>query len=1065
MAHSRPTWCGTATGALLLSLLLLLLTAMQLTVVAATAQTGPRSTTPVVKTVQLANLNGDTRSLTFLSSGYQSEATFNADVERAIGILYNNSDGVVSDPWPRYASLFNVYSVYEASVEPGAGRPQAKVHDCSYMNNCTGPADVKNNLGCRFGTPNPHLIACDIAAVQEMAARAPAEDVAVVLVNESEASGVATDGIAIITNDETFMGFLLVHYLNRALAGLQEEYSLGFQEVTDTERYAAPNCAVSPDSTTSEVWSYWRTYGSPLLPTTPALGCTFSNYYAPSSDLCLMRNSSINVMCPVCRERLVNAFYESGVENSVLHLPSTAKLNLVASRMPPEDYVLYVDPQTEALALSIGTFLDDGAPGKSVKWYSETNELLASDTAVLYVPSIESWTLPATVTAVVQDASPFVREPTAKNFYTNTTFQIRSKATLVGGGCPSAAPFVSAALADLFSVYGNTSLCAGCANGREVTTNVACGTVAGAMISPRSTPGEDTPVYNPTVPTYNTTHLIIVAAVCGGVVLLAVLVTVLVYLCVVRYRPREVLLLLPRDTATFAGALFLCVLVMVYGVLAEVFTVYYIPLEFVFSDPFSIGMYALGGVVVVVAFLHFCSLLFRWVVLGVFCLVLEVVLGLASLAGGAFAVWFHFNVYSEKVDSILFSLWRRAVKTSRGNELLCELQQHMQCSGYHAGCFMTPSSECPSSCASNVYVDACQVHFTAFAGEKFLPVGILALVGGILLLLAMAVGAMYLLRFRQLSRSGQLRRNYRTSPHPPVVPITYEEADKARVGFNSVCRKPEMTLEGKPAVDFLEKTFGTSLTDEEEEMILKSGPLTFDGLLSGYFPYMDSTATDPRLVTAGEADNAENMVDLEKLQEKKLEAFAEAAGTLSPEALHVLFQRFSNRRFMPNSEELLAAIRSEAARDTEDRPFCQGLSPMELEGLRGVWVSLHPKIVGSLTDEQLSTFYTWSHGAPASSQEVLRTWKRQLDVRDRGSVGWAEFCYPYAQQARLLAAREVLRQQGKDVPPELIARATVVGRYGQTVVEACFMPNETLIPMERLVAFLLEKKQRAVRAI
>lgn len=1040
----------------------------------------PPSHNVAVSVVQQATTDGATRSLSFLSAGYQSRSAFLADVATCMATLTNSTGGVAADPWPRYISLFNVYALFESSAQLGASRPLGPGYDCTFMNNCS-TGYVSNNLHCAFGSPNPQVLSCDINLVRSVASYAPAQDVVVVLVNDAEPSGAGTDGVVYITNMPAFMPFMLVHYLNRAVAGLQEEYSLGIRATSGGEIFASPNCA-APSSTRAQEWAYWQKYSNEGLTSANnasssnsgseahGAGCSIASYVAPTHGGCLMQNSSLHQMCPICKEQLSVSFYDAGVTSSALVSPSKARLNLAAGRCPPENHMAHVATAavsdsagfadvTPHLYLSLGPFalLSD----VSVVWRSANGTVLATNTQTLSVMNVSSvWTLPTIVTATIVDATPNVR-PSLRasrgaDMTATTTFTVMAWSE--GVNCASSA---AAAAATCFSSRATFADMTAPPTGTcSLPYYVESTALPGAVDLPPS----GTRVTNPP---RETEAIIISSTVCGGATLLLVLVATILHHCCVYRRPREVLNPTPADRVVDTAVVVMAPLGMALAGVTIAIICSFVPVLYYTASPVILTMLATACVVYVIAMLNFCGVLLRWFRGVLACGIVLMVLGGGLLATGLFALVFYFDRGSRGFSHRMSDLWQKLLASPQGTAYLCDtVQTAMKCSGFHAGCFMTASAECPANCVSNVhFVSGCELPFMHYVGGLYLPVAVVALACGFWFVLLGTLDMTYYVRFRQLPRNGRLRRAYRTTRTPPMAPVTFQEVKEVRRMFALVCAHVStMTIDGDTAVRFLTTVFAEPLSEAYQRRLRACAPLTFDALMTIHFPYATQPTAllpqptaflpQPSAQTAGANNNGGGAVSLD------LDRYAAVAGALSPEALQQILHTYEAQDPLPTHKALLRAIGTAAAH-SESAAFCHGLGTAELAGLRQAWASLHPAVSGTLTDAELVTFYAWSHaGAPPLSAEGLVQWKEFLDVtRSGGGVGWREFCYPYAQKALNVKAEVFLKEQGYPVPSGVVTRATVAHRYGSEGCRDVFLPREKAAPMARVAAHLLAPSQ------
>lgn len=766
------------------------------------------STGVTVHVLQQATTDNATRSISFLSSGYQSEAAFLADVRACVAALTNSTGGVSADPWPRYVSLFNLYAVYEHSMDAGASRLSGPLHSCAAMTNCAART-VRNNLNCSFGTPNPHVLACDVALVQAMASYAPAQDVAVVLVNDAEAAGAGANGLAIVANDPSYMASMLVHYLNRAFAQLQEEYNLRLTpgSASTAEALPSPNCAAF-GSTAAQQWRYWQNDSDAV----DGVGCGVADYVAPTNGGCLMQSSAVPVMCPICREQLTMSFFDPTATASVLDSASAVPLDLAAQRCPPVGHTYYVDqspaspssaaslpssaaaagPASRGLYLSLGPFAFQN--DLQTTWAAADGTVLATDVQTLAIDDASAWKLPTTVTAVVADATPNVRPAWRRlarlgGMTSNTTFHIAAWSPSVT--CGAAAPTCFASQATFAgSAVLPTPVCAPLTNSTASAASAAAAAAtavaaATTLLTPATTQAPPPPASLDALASdaaHNRNVVIVASAVSGGVAVVAVLAILAVFLGCVRGAPREVLDMGALDSAVYSALGLFTVVAALAGAAYVAVVCAFVPVEFFLGSPVALTILAVGGAQLLVSLVNFAAALFRLYACALVCGVVSVVFGAGFLATGLMALATFLDPGTAAQSQWVGALWQRVLSTEQGSSYLCNtVQVSLQCSGYHAGCFMTASAECPADCpADNAYANACEVPFMYYISSIYMPLAVAALATGFLAVCLGVLDVMHFTLTRQLRHSGRLRRYFRTYPSPPVEPLTAAEAAEVR---------------------------------------------------------------------------------------------------------------------------------------------------------------------------------------------------------------------------------------------------------------------------------------------
>ncbi|KAJ9469326.1 Caltractin [Diplonema papillatum] len=281
-------------------------------------------------TLQTAGPVTSQNNVVFLSSGYTAaeEAQFHERVDEIVDFLKlpaRVSTGFANSvAFARYASLINIFSVFEPSPGSGASRPSTNLV-------------VDSNLECTYGDPSSsepeRLLSCNMEKASALASTAPcgAEgkvNVVVVTIVNSDLYGGA--GLYYKRSSGTtyrhasfFRGFgetgrdvdyasLFFHEMGHAYANLYDEYS--FEMTSRGDPVTTPNCAPAADPSGVR-WAGWITLGSSdeylSVAADPVPVCGYTDYYKPSSN-CIMEKLKATRLCPVCREATALAFYETG---------------------------------------------------------------------------------------------------------------------------------------------------------------------------------------------------------------------------------------------------------------------------------------------------------------------------------------------------------------------------------------------------------------------------------------------------------------------------------------------------------------------------------------------------------------------------------------------------------------------------------------------------------------------------------------------------------------------------------------------------------------------------------
>ena len=952
-----------------------------------------------------------TRSITFVSAGYVAadQSLFNSHVAGAVSALRGLSAAVTAVPWPRYISLINMYSVFEPSAQSGASRPQGPNHECSTMTIC-GPTSVANNLGCAYGTPTPSLISCDRAAVQSLASFAPVSDIIVTLINDVDYGGTGGGGIATVIGSSTFLPFLIVHELNHAVAGLGDEYSYGFSDTA-----TLPNCAATNDASLVP-WASW--IQAKKADTSPSPGCTFDNLFRPTAAGCLMHSSTQTAMCQVCRETLTSALYSGGIG-----------LALDEPRCPPAGFDIFVDPAGSA-TLTVNHRFTIYNPLVNISWR------LPDGTVLFGIPSVSISGSQLTaganiVTVTILDLTSDLKSWTqvSGTNYT-TTFTLRRLATTTN--CSTLQ--CKSSLDDAYTYCGT------CTTG---TAGGGCGTdVLVKPVTYTSSSGQSIEQAQKNI------FIVATVVACTGFGILLILV-ILWCCCNARYT-QPVLHLTSGDQTLLRLSVVSSIVVLCLVSIVLVFAVKYFPQTVMFGNEVFISLLVIGSFVFLVAVVNVVATVARWTIVMWICAFFILLISLGMFAVGVFSLYVRENYQTQSLRDSFAQRWKDQVTSNPS--LICSIESALDCSGYYHGCFPVPSSYCPVNCdLPNQNPNSCENVFNQWINDKLFPVAIACLVCAFFFVVAAFISSLSSTRIRRARNSGQSRRTYRKDSRAPVPAITDPEITQFREEFAKTDKSGTGYLRGEELATFVKDIFEEDLAPEEKMALQTAGPMNADQVLKLYFPHMESGAADPRQLTTEEAEEATDPVHLQQLQYAKMELFMIASGSLSPEALYHLYRDYRKVSFTATGREFIDVMR-QAAKDhdrTEEADMCRGLSPQELEGLRCAWVSIHPQVVGTLSDNEIDRFYQWTHGSVLHTHEQFVRWRELLDVRGTGEIGWAEFCMPFSQRALVKKARDYLSSINRSVDPEMLTRGEVAEEFGPVIVDMCFLPHEKLIPVER----------------
>lgn len=229
--------------------------------------------------------NGTTQTrydMVILGDGYQAseQATFNAHVQTFLTSLFQRQ------PYQTFAAYYNVHTVFRASVDSGADRPDET------------PPIYRNtvyNATYNYGGTDRCLYIQNTSQALADAALAPAtEGRVLVMVNDTRYGGCASTFAVSYTGSQ--MTEVQTHELGHSLGQLADEYDYPNQTYTGGEP-SQPNITTS---STGQKWSLW--WGTDNISAFQGAGYYLYGLYRPKAN-CLMRALGV-ALCRVCQESI-----------------------------------------------------------------------------------------------------------------------------------------------------------------------------------------------------------------------------------------------------------------------------------------------------------------------------------------------------------------------------------------------------------------------------------------------------------------------------------------------------------------------------------------------------------------------------------------------------------------------------------------------------------------------------------------------------------------------------------------------------------------------------------------
>jgi hypothetical protein len=266
--------------------------AIALSLAAAVTAQGPTVTTVLA--------NGTTQSrydMVILGDGYQAteQWKFNQDVNNFLTALFQKQ------PYQTFAAYYNVHTVFRASVDSGADRPDETppvfkntVYDASY------------NIG---GVDRCLYIQNTSQALADAALAPASEGRVLVMVNDTRYGGCA--GQFAVSYNGSQMTEVQIHEIGHSLGQLADEYDYPNQTYTGAEPTTV-NITTSP---TGQKWAIW--HGTDGISAFQGAGYYLFGLYRPKAN-CLMRSLG-TTLCRVCQEnitRITNSIVDTIVSTT-----------------------------------------------------------------------------------------------------------------------------------------------------------------------------------------------------------------------------------------------------------------------------------------------------------------------------------------------------------------------------------------------------------------------------------------------------------------------------------------------------------------------------------------------------------------------------------------------------------------------------------------------------------------------------------------------------------------------------------------------------------------------------
>lgn len=346
--------------------------------------------TPIAsQTVSTVISNGTTQTrydMVILGDGYQAseQGQFDQDVQTFLTALFQKQ------PYNLFSQYYNVHTVFRASTESGADRPDE-----------SPPVFVNTAYEAtyNFGGTDRCLYIQNTSLALADAALAPAtEGRVLVMVNDSRYGGCASQ-FAVSYNGSQ-MSEVQAHELGHSLGQLADEYEYSGQTYSGSEPSSA-NITTSP---TGQKWSIWQ--GTQGISAFQGAGYNQFGLYRPRNN-CLMRSLG-QVLCRVCQEGIVK------ITNSVA--------NVITSTTPSTQTLLVSRPNLQSFSF---THFVPTSNNPLIEWEIDGVAQPGANTTSFTLDSSLLTLGPHTVNARVIDQSDRVRSDPALLMQEDYTWQVQ----------------------------------------------------------------------------------------------------------------------------------------------------------------------------------------------------------------------------------------------------------------------------------------------------------------------------------------------------------------------------------------------------------------------------------------------------------------------------------------------------------------------------------------------------------------------------------------------------------------------------------------------------------------
>lgn len=265
---------------------------------------------PVLRTIFSNGPKSNRINVVLLAEGYTAseESRFTSDAAGVVNSLFS------AQPYLKYKSYFNAYSLFVVSAEAGSDHPSLDEYHDTYFNSTYDSYGTERLLTIPPNDLNANYADGEGKVYALLEEYLPAFDIVLVVVNDSVYGG--SGGSVAVTSTNTESAEIAIHELGHSVADLGDEYSTPYPGYPDTEE---PNTTMAATRSTVK-WRAWFLNDTPIpTPDTATYDAVVglfegahyhsSGWYRPRRD-CKMRSLGVP-FCEVCAENLIESFSDS----------------------------------------------------------------------------------------------------------------------------------------------------------------------------------------------------------------------------------------------------------------------------------------------------------------------------------------------------------------------------------------------------------------------------------------------------------------------------------------------------------------------------------------------------------------------------------------------------------------------------------------------------------------------------------------------------------------------------------------------------------------------------------